>query len=228
MKLRLLASTALLTVVLVIACALALSRHPSLVTAAPATGSVTGQVVWNAAIPVPYGGVAPSTPGQAEPGQVAPDQTAPDQVTPDATDVPPDTTQGAAPGAVVVPGMPIRPIPQPYPRLIPAGAVLVAIQGTNLSARTDDQGRFRIDNVPTGQYLMVAAGPVRNVTTAVAIRPNVYIQDGGGTVNLGRLYLGQSYYGGPVPYAGAAPDAGASAGVGTAEPGQTAPAEPGQ
>ncbi|MCL4532376.1 MAG: carboxypeptidase-like regulatory domain-containing protein [Actinobacteria bacterium] len=120
---------------------------------------------------------------------------------------PGDQLAPGAPGALPAPGMPIRPGPIPYPRLIPAGAVLVAVQGTNLSARTDDQGRFRIDNMPVGQYVTIAAGPVQNVTAAVSIRPNVFIQNGGQTVDLGRLYLGQTYgYYGPVPY-GAAPGA---------------------
>ncbi len=184
--------------------------------AAPTTGSITGQVVWNAPIPVPYG---------AAPGAVAPDQSG--QATPDGTsgtgsgeaapgtETTPSAPSDTAPQAVPVPpsgrgGIPIPvPIRPPQPRLIPAGAVLVAIQGTSLNARTDAQGRFRIDGVPTGQYLTIAAGPVDGVTTAYALRPNVVLPDSGGTVDLGRLSLGMQYqYYGPVPYGGAtAPDA---------------------
>ncbi len=221
MKRYILASTALLATSLLIAGSFALSHHPLTAAAQGATGSVTGQVVWNAPIPVPYGAV-PGGSGVATPGQAASGETVPAQPSPGASinptpEIAPDAAVGTpgvetSPGAseaVPAPGIPIRPIPRPYPRLIPAGAVLVAVQGTSLSARTDDQGRFRIDNVPVGQYLTVAAGPVQNVTAAVSIRPNVYIQNGGQIVDLGRLYLGQTYgYYGPVPY-GAAPGASA-------------------
>jgi hypothetical protein len=98
-----------------------------------------------------------------------------------------------APGGVVP--FPIRP---PFPRFIPAGAVLVAVQGTGLSARTDENGRFRIDNVPSGQYWTIAAGPVRGATVA---QPNVVVADAGQTVDMGRLTLGTFCGGGPVPYA---------------------------
>ena len=213
MKRYILASTALVATFLLIAGSFALAHHPLTATAQAATGSVIGQVVWNAPIPVPYGAASGGS-GVATPGQVAPGETVPAQPSPDASEAPtPEIAPDAgavspggelAPGtsqAVPGPGILIRPVPRPYPRLIPAGAVLVAIQGTNLSARTDDQGRFRIDNVPVGQYLTVAAGPVRNVTAAVSVRPNVYIQNGGQSVDLGRLYLGQTYgYYGPVPY----------------------------
>ena len=221
MKLSILVSTALLSASVLAAGSFALTHRPLSAVAAGATGTVTGRVVWNAPIPVPYGG-AQGAPGVASPGQVAPGETVPSQPSLDGSAAPtseaaPGVTPGAvgampAPGTsgvIPAPGIPIRPIPWPYPRLIPAGAVLVAIQGTNLSARTDDQGRFSIENVPVGQYLTVAAGPVQSVTAAVSIRPNVFLQNGGQTVDLGRLYLGQVYsYYGPVPY-GAAPGAAA-------------------
>jgi hypothetical protein len=220
MKLRIVISTALLAVSLMVVTALALPRHPLPAEAAPTTGSIMGRVVWNAPIPVPYGAV-PGVPGQAVPDQSGPGDAVP-LPAPTAPDISPAPSPGAgtdtapdASEAVPAPGIQIRPVPRPYPRLIPAGAVLVAIQGTNLSARTDDQGRFRIDGVPTGQYLTVAAGPVQNVTTAVAVRPNAYIQDSGGTIDLGLLYLGQGYgvYG-PMPYStapgAAVPDTGQS------------------
>lgn len=213
MKLRVLAPAIVVASFALIAGLLSVFHGPLAVSAAPGTGSITGQVVWNVSGPVPYGLAVPGAAGQSGTGQAAPGETspAPDQSTPDAS---PDATPNAVPdiaapgvaGGFPAPGMPIRPVPTP--RLIPAGAVLVAVQGTNLSARTDDQGRFRIDNVPTGQYLTVAAGPVSNVTTATAMRPNVYIQNAGDTMDLGRLYLWPSYYQyyGPVPY-GAAPGA---------------------
>jgi hypothetical protein len=101
------------------------------------------------------------------------------------------------------------PIPRPpIPRPIPAGAALVAVQGTALGARTDENGRFRIDGVPVGQYLTVAAGPVGDVSTAIALRPNVLIRDAGQVVDLGRLYLGQPCRTSPWPLGaaeGAAP-----------------------
>jgi len=208
MKLNAFVSVSLLAAILLASGAIVLSRSPSLATAAQSTGSITGQVVWNAPLPVPYGATPQEAPGVA----------APDVVSPGGPDAAPDATPDGASGSLPPSVFPISPGVRPYPRLIPAGAVLVAVQGTDLSTRTDDQGMFRIDNVPTGQYLMVAAGPVQNVSTAVAVRPNVFVKDASGTVNLGRLYLGQTYYGGGVPYA-AAPDAGA----GVSEPDQTAP-----
>ena len=80
--------------------------------------------------------------------------------------------------------------PQPVPTNgLPAGAVLVAVQSTSISARTDEAGRFSLSGVPAGQYLTVAAGPVANATAAVAQRPNVMV-NGGQTVDLGTLSLG--------------------------------------
>lgn len=208
MKQLTIVSTAL-TATLLLAAAMFILSHPPLPAAAEtAAGSVTGQVVWNAPVPVPYGGS-----GQSQPGTAAPGQTGPAENTPDPGQLAPQVPQGAAPdtgldgapgatSGMPAPGITIWPGPRPYPRPIPAGAVLVAVQGTSLSARTDDQGRFRIDNVPVGQYLTVAAGPVRGVSAAVAVRPNVYIRDGGQTADLGRIQLGQSYaYSGPIPYA---------------------------
>lgn len=207
MKRNLLASASLLAVAFLAGGLLISSHQSSPIAAAQSTGSIAGQVVWNAPMPVPYGVSPQAAPGAAEPDAVAPEE----------PNVSPDGTPDEASGAASPSGMPVRPGVRPYPRLIPAGAVLVAVQGTSLSARTDDQGRFRIDGVPTGQYLTVAAGPVRNLSTAVAVRPNVFVSDGGRTVSVGTLYLGQSYYGGVVPY-GAAPS-----GEGTAEPGQITP-----
>ena len=78
------------------------------------------------------------------------------------------------------------PIP---PNGLPAGAVLVAVQNTSISARTDESGRFTLSGVPAGQYLSVAAGPVANQGVAIAERPNVFV-DGGATADVGTLALG--------------------------------------
>jgi hypothetical protein len=72
---------------------------------------------------------------------------------------------------------------------LPAGAVLVAAQGTSLSARTDEAGRFTLSGFPAGQYLTVAAGPVAESNVAVAERPNVFVNSGE-TTDIGVLSLG--------------------------------------
>jgi hypothetical protein len=72
---------------------------------------------------------------------------------------------------------------------LPGGAVLVAVQGTNVSTRTDETGHFSLGSVPAGQYLTVAAGPVANSQQATAMRPNVLV-DGGQSVDIGTLSLG--------------------------------------
>jgi hypothetical protein len=141
-------------------------------TAQSATGTVSGRVLWGScirAIPLPM------TPdGQAQPGAVQPGA----PTTPDA--------QG-------IPGQ--RPIPVPVNGL-PAGAVLVAVQNTNVSARTDEAGRFSLSGVPAGQYMTVAAGPVADSLSATAERPNVFVQ-GGQSVDIGTLSLGG---GGPIAF----------------------------
>jgi hypothetical protein len=100
--------------------------------------------------------------------------------------------------SIPLPGAPdaqIQRQPQPIPTNgLPAGAVLVAVQSTSISARTDEAGRFSLSGVPAGQYLTVAAGPVANATVAVAQRPNVMV-NGGQNVDLGTLSLG----GAPTP-----------------------------
>jgi hypothetical protein len=77
---------------------------------------------------------------------------------------------------------------------LPAGAVLVAVQNTGVSARTDEAGRFTLSGVPAGQYLTVAAGPVANSLSASAARPNVFLS-AGESVDIGTLPLG-----GPTPF----------------------------
>jgi len=152
-------------------------------TASEGTGVITGQVIWCSPVPVAYG-----APGYFE-----------DEMTPELS---PETSPEVWPDEAPVPRTLPFPVPRaPKPRLIPAGAVLVAVQGTALSARTDENGQFRIEGVPTGQYLTVAAGPVRGVSTAFVLRPNVFIKDAGQVVKLGRLSLGQSCGYGPLPYA---------------------------
>ena len=165
-------------------------------TAQSATGTVSGRVLWGScirAIPLPM------TPdGQPQPGVVQ--SGAP--TTPDA--------QGVPGGQ--------RPIPVPITGL-PAGAVLVAVQNTNVSARTDEAGRFTLSGVPAGQYMTVAAGPVADSLSATAERPNVFVQ-GGQSVDIGTLALGG---GGPVPFSiacRAVPLGSGAAGTADATPGE--------
>lgn len=148
-------------------------------------GTITGQVVWCAPIPILMG-----VPGTAE--GIAPP---PSALTPTPMPADPSTKPDVTPALA----LPVRPVPAP--RLIPAGAVLVAVQGTSLGARTSEDGRFAIEGVPTGQYLTVAVGPVAKMNGAVASRPNAFVTDGQ-KLDLGQLSLSQpcSYYG-PVPYA---------------------------
>jgi hypothetical protein len=86
---------------------------------------------------------------------------------------------------------------QPAPTVsgLPAGAVLVAIQNTAISGRTDEAGRFSLAGVPAGQYMTIAAGPVADSIVAIAARPNVYV-DGGQRVDVGTLSLGGAPAGG--------------------------------
>jgi hypothetical protein len=163
---------------------LALAAH---VAAAPsaAVGSVTGRVMWGSCVR----GVAPpmtpdgqtQQPGAAAPGVV---ESQPAEVQPM-----PAQGQGQVEPSRPIPGRPM-PVPAPITGL-PAGAVLVAVQNTSISARTDEAGRFSLSNVPAGTYLTVAAGPVASSMSATADRPNVFI-NGGETVDIGTLALGGS------------------------------------
>jgi hypothetical protein len=129
-----------------------------------ATGTITGRVLWGTclrAIPLPAVSDARTS---AQTGQGQPQ-------TPDA--------QGSGQGQPQAPAQ----------AGLPAGAVLVAVQSTAISARTDETGRFSLQGVPAGQYLTVAAGPVANAVAAVAERPNVLV-NGGQSVDLGTLSLG--------------------------------------
>jgi hypothetical protein len=97
--------------------------------------------------------------------------------------------QGGQPAAPEV--MPPGPASRPTPQGLPAGAVLVAVQNTSVSARTDEAGRFTLTGVPAGQYLTVAAGPVADSLLATADRPNVFV-NGGQSMDIGTLSLGGS------------------------------------
>jgi hypothetical protein len=130
-------------------------------TAQSSTGTVTGRVVWGSCL-------------RAIPLPAAPDTLAPGGQ--------PQTGQAQSQGQAQA--------PTPASGL-PAGAVLVAVQSTSISARTDETGRFALQSVPAGQYLTVAAGPVASAVAAVAERPNVLV-NGGQTVDLGTLSLGGS------------------------------------
>lgn len=167
-------------------------------------GTITGQVLW--CTPLPYGvdftdpGVAGGSGGVTV---VSPtilpteplDPTGPDSLLPE--------------GSESFPGQ-LYPLSYPYPtRLIPAGAVLVAVQGTTLSARTGEDGQFTIDGVPVGPFFTVAAGPVAGLNGAIALRPNVRVPVAGATVDVGSLSLGGPcpYYFDPLPLPADAPPA---------------------
>jgi hypothetical protein len=139
--------------------------------AQPATGSINGRVLWGSCVRV---ALPLAAEGEAMPGSLA--ET--------------DEAQRLPPEVLPVPGV-IRPTPQ---RALPAGAVLVAVQNTSVSTRTDEAGRFTLSGVPAGQYLTVAAGPVANSLSAIAERPNVFV-DGGQTLQVGTLVLGGSSLG---------------------------------
>jgi hypothetical protein len=99
------------------------------------------------------------------------------------------------PAAPASPDAQAQPAPQPATAGLPAGAALVAVQSTGVSARTDEVGNFTLSGVPAGQYLTIAAGPVANAASAVAERPNVFV-NGGQTMDIGTLSLGG---GSPAP-----------------------------
>lgn len=144
------------------------------------TGTVTGRVVWCSTGTVyPY--PVPLSPDGSDSGE------SPDPVPPLGMPVPGSTV----PEIQVMPDdgriAPILPRPPFGP--IPAGAVLVAVQGTSLSTRTDENGRFSLGGLQAGQYLTVAAGPVGSASGAVATRVNVQV-NAGASRNLGALYLG--------------------------------------
>lgn len=199
MKPRLLAFTSLALAPLVLGGLLALPRESArTVASAQGTGSITGQVVWCAPIPVRGGAVgAASAESAAGTAEAVGATTAPAQ-----EDLAPGQRPETQPDGTVRPGPVPIPIPRPVPpRPIPAGAVLVAVQNTSLNARTDEAGNFRIDGVPVGQYYTVAAGPVSTAPTVTGMRPNVLVASAGQSVNLGQMSLGGPCAFGPVPLA---------------------------
>ena len=144
---------------LAVVASLVVAAHAA--TAQSATGTVTGRVLWGSCI---RGIPLPMTPnGEVQPGAAV----------------------GAdSPDAQIAPGS--RPVPT---NGLPAGAVLVAVQNTSVSARTDETGRFTLEGVPAGQYMTVAAGPVADSLSATAARPNVFVS-GGQSMDVGTLSLG--------------------------------------
>src|SRR5437764_14580826 len=106
---------ALATSVVLLA-SVAMAAHSA--AAQPASGTVTGRVLWGACI---RGIPLPMTPD----GQVQPTA--------------PSGTPESAPESQVMPGQ--RPVPVTG---LPAGAVLVALQNTASSARPDRAGRFEL------------------------------------------------------------------------------------
>jgi len=144
--------------------------------AQPAVGNISGRVLWGSCARVPL--------------PLLPEGTAPSDVMPMPDLAQPDGPQRIPP-EVFPDGGQVRPTPQ---RALPAGAVLVAVQNTAISTRTDEAGRFTLSGVPAGQYFTVAAGPVANSLSAIAERPNVFL-NGGQTLDIGVLALGGSSLG---------------------------------
>jgi hypothetical protein len=148
--------------------------------AQPATGNISGRVLWGSCVRIAIPLAPGAASGEAMPADGAQGQLPPEELTQE--QLPPDVLP--APGIR-------RPTPQ---RALPAGAVLVAVQNTSISTRTDETGRFSLQGVPAGQYLTVAAGPVANSMSAIAERPNVFV-NGGQDVQIGTLVLGGSSLG---------------------------------
>ena len=167
-----------------LAVALAVPREAMLTASAQGTGSISGQVIWCSPLPLRAGVAGAEVPPESISG-------APEMAQGTIVVIAPPAEPQLQPDGAVQPVPIPMPIPRPAPiRPIPAGAVLVAVQNTTLSARTDEAGSFRIDGVPLGQYFTVAAGPVRNAPAATAMRPNVLVTSAGEAVNVGQLALG--------------------------------------
>jgi hypothetical protein len=155
-----------------------------------ATGSVAGWVFWGYCQPYGYG----VSSGSAPEGETT---------------------------TVPAPDRPVGPVivyPEPLP--IPAVGALVALQGTDLAARTDEEGFFLIEGVPVGVYYSVAASFPRRPSPAamaesgrpaapvpaplvcapaVSLRGNVIVQDSTRPTNVGALILPRRF--GPRPLA---------------------------
>lgn len=140
------------------------------------TGTVTGQVLWCPSMPIyPYPYPLPLTPDGVPAEGVSPGA---------APEVVPEPGTAVAPDGVVRPS----PIPRRPIKAFPAGAVLVAAQGTSVSTRTDENGRFSLTGVPAGPYFTIAAGPVTGTSGASAQRVNVQVS-AQESVELGVLFL---------------------------------------
>jgi hypothetical protein len=178
------------------------------------TGKVAGWVFW---------GWCPNY-GIMSPGAAAPSGAA-------------EAQAGApsGPGAEARPGGPTVIYPQPCPGPVPAVGALVALQGTSLAAKADEEGFFLIENVPLGVYYTAAASyprrrPIPAASTesgrpaaptiapvvcaaGSASRANVMVSDANRPTFVGALIVGWS---GPRPLAPGqavpmeAPDDGAS------------------
>jgi len=144
--------------------------------------------VWGSCLPGPLSAV----PGANGGAPAAPSNAA--QPTPATADAAATASEaaGAASGAAQPAAGNGQVLPVPgLGRRLPAGAVLVALEGSSVSTRTDESGRFSLDSVPTDTYWLLAAGPVSGVAGASSVRPNVMVQPGQ-TLDLGMLVLGAS------------------------------------
>jgi hypothetical protein len=168
--------TAGLSVALSVGVMIALGLAVPRAVAQAGSGTVTGQVVWGSCLPGPLSAVPGAA--QASPGDAG-------QATPESGEVAsPASSQAQPPAGQVAPAPGLG-------RRLPAGAVLVALEGSTLSTRTDESGRFSLDNVPPGTYWMLAAGPVAGVVGASSLRPNVVVQSAQ-TLDVGVLTLGSA------------------------------------
>jgi len=185
------------------------------VTRAADTGAIVGWVYWG--LPPygrPYGVEGQAPAGQpagradVEPGGELP----PPAVPPAGTEPGTQPGRGEAPQCVdCLPGLRFA-----WP--VPLQGALVAVQGTSLSATTDEDGWFMIEGVPLGTYYTLAAtipGGAKVVPTALtgqpaypvpssrglyALRTNVAVGSTAKPINVGALFLGRTWYG-PMPAA---------------------------
>jgi hypothetical protein len=180
-------------------------------------GTVTGQVVWGSCLPGPLSavpganGASPASPSDA--GQTMAPTPDAGSAASDAASTASGAAQPAAGNGQVVPAPGLG-------RRLPAGAVLVALEGSSVSTRTDESGHFSLDNVPTDTYWLLAAGPVSGVAGASSMRPNVIVQSGQ-TLDLGILVLGAPTGAGcryPLAPQGVAPDPSGGAAPTTSSP----------
>lgn len=165
---------ALLTAVSSLGAVLLLGRLATPGSAQSGAGAVTGRVVWCVSLGYPF----PLSPDGST-GAPSAEAGAPSTVAP-----PPEVPAPGIAGDTTSRPSPIRPPAGP----LPAGAVLVAAQGSQSSARTDENGRFRLEGVPAGAYLTIAAGPVAAGGGAFALRPNTSVS-AGQALDIGTLTL---------------------------------------